>query len=870
MGAIYAAPRMPHNAVPRPAIVTALRGNAPLTIVRGPAGSGKTVAVAAWAAGQPEPQGIWYAVQGGRRLAFWSAVIRLLVDAGIAGEDSAFYPEREGIDPEIDVRALLLRGFLALPRDTTLVLDDFHEMKDREVSDDLTALAQTASRLRIIVLTRQRGHFESPRSLLALSPVIVGAEQLLFDHEEMAALVALVGPPGADDAFVATLHSAVGGLPLTVRGVLMMLDRHPIAPGDRMLPARLTESAAEVLRSIWLTSVGSDSDLDFALRVSVADSVDPQLAQQITGRDDAAEMLMAIEGLGLGLWSDGAGGPSFSFSGPVRDVLRRELAERMPREVAPLTRAAAEWCFANGEGFSALGLAVRIDDLSLASSFVLKDWASVLAPSRLEFISVVGAIPLRKISRYPLLSMTLALAYNSSGLHRVRAAEMFALTIASAAVLGDKVDPLERFVLIAAESIAYRVVGQPQRSVAAGERALARLAGFSLEQRDSLSEFLATFYAQIGLSFLYAGDRSRALAQFLTGYAHCSSLAPVHMVHSLALTAGSYALDGRLDEARQLAEVAHSAPWPKGQIDGYLGALGHVADSLIAIDELRLADAQHHIDVMAPHLETIEHWPLFMIAQAMIHQAKGNAGEGATRLQAAMARGNRPAITPVTRVWLDSTRAWLLVASGQIAAAEALLRKYPAQHPNIAPVWARLFLLSNDPDEALSRLRALDFSALPARGQANYLLIAAVASLRQGNEELAVRDAEKAIFLMRDHGLTHPFAQISQPDRIGLVAALEKNGRARGAEGFIGLMMATPSTWPHAHSRITLTERETEVLTALAQTASQAEIAQRLFVSVNTVKTHAKSLYRKLGVNSRDEALLRASEHGLLGPIAEA
>ncbi|MEU2779395.1 helix-turn-helix transcriptional regulator, partial [Streptomyces sp. NPDC007162] len=61
-----------------------------------------------------------------------------------------------------------------------------------------------------------------------------------------------------------------------------------------------------------------------------------------------------------------------------------------------------------------------------------------------------------------------------------------------------------------------------------------------------------------------------------------------------------------------------------------------------------------------------------------------------------------------------------------------------------------------------------------------------------------------------------------------------------------------------------LSGREREVLSRLAQLMSTQEIAADLYVSVNTVKTHLKSVYRKLGVGRRGDAVRRARERGLL------
>jgi LuxR family maltose regulon positive regulatory protein len=61
-----------------------------------------------------------------------------------------------------------------------------------------------------------------------------------------------------------------------------------------------------------------------------------------------------------------------------------------------------------------------------------------------------------------------------------------------------------------------------------------------------------------------------------------------------------------------------------------------------------------------------------------------------------------------------------------------------------------------------------------------------------------------------------------------------------------------------------LTERELAVLRLLPSELSQREIAEALYVSINTVKTHTKGIYRKLGVDTRDEAVSRARELGVV------
>jgi LuxR family maltose regulon positive regulatory protein len=78
--------------------------------------------------------------------------------------------------------------------------------------------------------------------------------------------------------------------------------------------------------------------------------------------------------------------------------------------------------------------------------------------------------------------------------------------------------------------------------------------------------------------------------------------------------------------------------------------------------------------------------------------------------------------------------------------------------------------------------------------------------------------------------------------------------------------LGRPSSRRRPSAADALTDRELVVLRLLATELSQPEIAQELYVSVNTVRTHIQGIYRKLGVASRREAVATAREHRLLRP----
>jgi NarL family two-component system response regulator LiaR len=94
-----------------------------------------------------------------------------------------------------------------------------------------------------------------------------------------------------------------------------------------------------------------------------------------------------------------------------------------------------------------------------------------------------------------------------------------------------------------------------------------------------------------------------------------------------------------------------------------------------------------------------------------------------------------------------------------------------------------------------------------------------------------------------------------------LVAALERV-HSGVITGFDDLEVASPST--------TLTQREQEVLALMALGSSNREIAHELYLSVDTVKTHVRTLFQKLGVSNRTQAALTAAEYGVAPPRVRA
>src|SRR5690606_38885432 len=589
---------------------------------------------------------------------------------------------------------------------------------------------------------------------------------------------------------------------------------------------RLEAAGAEVLRDVWAMQVGDDRDVDFVIRCSVPEVLTVELATALTGREDAREVLDMAESMGVGLWSDGVGGWVFSFTTAVRAELRRELDRRFPLEVRGLVQATGNWCLEQNQHFEALRYAIEIDDYDLAARVIVADHVALMRTHRDETVELLGRLPLRTLRRVPLVTMLLAMALNISGAHRARAIEMFGLAVVSARMMGDKVDPVQRAVLLTIESSALRVVGQVGLSLSAAERTAAHYESLTLEQKDQLSHLAPTLLAHTGLSFLYSGQTEKALAHFKASYALPKQGRGAGRLHALSLAAGVHAIDGDMPEALALVQVGRHEQWPVGNREGYVGALFQVAEGVLALEEGDFDTALERVNVMAPHLETIEHWPLFMHLQCLAMLGKGRALEAATVLGEAMKRGARPSVTAQTTIQLDATRAILLTASGQLRSAENVLKRHPKQTPAIALGWARLHLTMGPPDAARQALQPLDDESMPVRHRTEHQLLQAACALRVGETDFALDGLDRAIALLEDRKLRMPLRLVPAADRLALAEAAVAAGRyyeVLADPGEVSMLLVA------ARKPVQLTEREHVVLQALVTTSSTSEIAAALF-----------------------------------------
>ena len=516
----------------------------------------------------------------------------------------------------------------------------------------------------------------------------------------------------------------------------------------------------------------------------------------------------------------------------------------------------------NAAFVEALALAVQRNDLELAVDVMRVGWLDMLKDDhRTQLREALETLGSRQLMAHPLLAMALGLAYNGDGFRRSKAVHYFGLAAAGVRALPARLSAAERALVLVSESAALRLVGQHTLAAKSARVGVNVLDGIR-EERSSLIGFLPRVYSQLGTSLYYGGDEEEALRVFARGYAEAGAT-DLASFTNLAMPAGIHALSGRLPEARELVLMIRDEPWIDLQRRMYPGTFYRIAEALLALERFDPSGAQQHLDAMEHDRRSIEHWIAIAHVQALVRLVSGDAALGLAELEEYASLRNGDGDSRAIRERLSSTRSLLHIALGNYTAAERILHSDAGKRPQDHVDRARLALATDRTGEALKELRMIAGSPQSPRTHVEALAIEAAAGLRTGRDRRTLAVVQQLIAMLRQTGQRIALQLVPPQD----VEVLAEAIRSAGADDLVRL--APSHTLLVASDGPELTEREQAVLEALARSGSINRIAAELFVSSNTVKSHLKRLYRKLGARTRDEALAAAFHHHLISPAVD-
>jgi LuxR family maltose regulon positive regulatory protein len=321
---------------------------------------------------------------------------------------------------------------------------------------------------------------------------------------------------------------------------------------------------------------------------------------------------------------------------------------------------------------------------------------------------------------------------------------------------------------------------------------------------------------------------------------------------------------GRQHEVGEWLRAAEACPPPAGPPQAVFASLASGIAQLRAIQAIQSGDVQRAIEAARRSLELEPDTASqgYAVASIVLGTSLYFAGER-SKAEAALAAGLGGLEGDPVRAALFpglGYKALIHADEGQLALAESL----SAEADRLIASW-RLDESVWATPAFLARGKLLELRGEPAAAESAYVHAASLAhrSSRRLDLTLALVSLARLKRRTGDHAGARSLARQARqalaacPDPGVLGGLLARTERS--------LQLASaPASAPVLASDLELSERELTLLRLLASELSQREIGSELFISLNTVKGHVKSIFRKLGVTSRADAVARGRELGLL------
>ncbi len=418
----------------------------------------------------------------------------------------------------------------------------------------------------------------------------------------------------------------------------------------------------------------------------------------------------------------------------------------------------------------------------------------------------------------------------------------------------DSGDNRQLFLLSMLRMSAIRIRGYVSEAYEQAENAL-RYVQKTRSAVDLQDGWVLQTLVQVGVSAMLAGDFTAALTAFTQAQLHTPVPKFAFLTRdALIKSALLHACFGNITSAKALLQRAEHIPrtssWVEVQLDvhrDFTEILTHLDDPEHALAQLETIDL-HDIGEM---------WPFYIVALHRVLEVGGYHEELQHRLEIFDA-------LPLPRIDGDGfagsiiplKRALLSLRSHRMAEAQELLDRADPQVHYTQLIQAAADVYSARPRQAL---RAAEQLHGPMRGfrllELRRLAVLAAAQYHSADRAAALKTLQLAAKIPQ--GLLPVEAKFFSPETRTL-ASQHIASWPPDTDASSLFLTGLPKM------ELNLTERELEIVEQLASGYSRSQIAQNLFVSVNTIKTQLQSLYRKLDVSSAPEAVLNAQRRGLI------
>ena len=870
-----APPQLQPDLIARPALIDRLEAGLTrkVTLISAPAGSGKTMLISAWLARQTQPV-TWVALDGGDNdpVRFWRYVITACgaFEAGLGR--SALAALRAAQMPSLEsVLTPFLNELAHLPDQHVLILEDYHVITASEVNASLAFLIDhLPASLHVILLTRSEPNLPLARLRTRNELSELTAADLRFTLTETRNFLQQTLHVDLPPEVIARLEERTEGWAAGLRLIALALQGRSGSKETEEFLATFSGGHRYVLEYLVGEVIDTQPEAVqvFLLQTSVLNRLTGSLCNAITDRTDSASLLVQLERANLFLIPLGADGQHtwYRYHALFAEALRTYAKQRLGEAaIRALIDKASRWHEAHGLRVEAIELALAAQDFDRAAQLI----EQALEQRGLSELHTLGRwaaqLPETVLDGHPVLCFNYALML------------LFTSDRYAPATLARMEEPLRRAEAAwrAANDDAHLGQTLALRSTAVlWQGDLTHAFALARESLELLPEhdvfWRGVSLLNVGMEQVLNGHIDTAQQLFIETRALCGAAQNIHGVLAATYWLGETSTwRGEFDQAAQLFEqVLAEAIGGEEMLDDQAAVSLGLAAIAYERDDLDAATTQAtRAGDLCAQRANYEEGVHAAILLARIDLARGHIAPAQHLLRDLATRIQRPPLLHEIELW----QARLALFGGDVETARRWAEANGQRHdvPHIQKeqavlLLAQVQLIDQKPDAALKLLEPWQRDAHRnerLRSELEILCAQALAYAQQENSARAHKLLTQALALAQPKGYRRTFLDQGEPLAQLLQAILPDLGKRPIAtyatvllRAFAAIRSGQPSSTVSSPLLEPLSAQEQRVLRYLAAGLSNPEIARELVVSTNTIKTQVQSIYRKLNVNSRDEA----------------
>jgi LuxR family transcriptional regulator, maltose regulon positive regulatory protein len=859
-----------------------------LTLVSAPAGFGKTTLISAWIAQCGRPTA-WLSLDEGdndlaRFLTYLIAALQT-IQAGIGESQLTALQSHQPPQTET-ILTTLLNDIGSITRDFVLVLDDYHVLSSKPIDEALAVVVERLPpQMHLVISTREDPHLHLARLRARGQLTELRATDLRFTPAETAEFLNRIMGLNLSAKDISALESRTEGW---IAGLQLAAISMQGLPDTASFIRSFTGSHRFVLDYLIeeVLQRQPENIQTFLLRTSILDRMCGPLCDAVLDAPSGfgQETLEYLERANLFVVPLDQERRWYRYHHLFGDLLRQRLGQ--PKELPDYHLRASAWYEANKNLAEAFQHSLAADDFEQAARLAEAAWQSMERNFQtLAWLGWVKKLPNSTVCSSPWLCVQMGWAYSDIG--EVDPSETY-LRHAERAMAG--VNDQEAFQLIP-RNIALIRAGNAQIEGHLSETV--RYAELAVQLIPE-NELLIRSQAAITLGFTQwtVGNVEASLRAMHTWMDDMQRLGnQMYAIASAFVVSDMQITLGRLGAAEKALWHAIQQATALGQEAEVVTAHHHLGLAMLAHergDDAMSAERLQTVVERGSHTTLID-WPYrWGLAQARLKESAGEWDDALKSLDEAKrgyVKNPIPMLQPI-----EARKARIHLKQGRLDKAQDWVRErglsvtdevsYLGEYQYLTLARIRLAECSFEGlDKLVERLLALAETQKRTGSVIEILLTQALVYQAQGDQLRAFAALERALTLSEPEGYLRTFIDEGEPMQLMILdfrLQIEKQERPGTYPLFQyvnGLLAAFPkSTGTHTQSKIAnqkskivepLSERELEVLKLLRSDLSGPEIAERLIVSLNTLRTHTKNIFNKLGVNNRRAAIRRADELNL-------